>query len=637
MSATKPTRAGAATGSRMSANSDSSAGSQTTGSQSTGAHTTARLPIASGLDTLRVAWAGLRGRRRLLLAAALASAIGAALRLVTPAVLGTVVDDVTADRTGAGVWVYGVQIAAGSIGAALFSMLGIVLAARALETLLATLREQLVAGALAMRQSRVERSGTGDLVSRASDDVARVSEALSMALPMVSSTVFTIVLTLVGLSALDWRYGVAFIVVIPVYVVAMRWYLRTAPPMYAAERAATGTRAGHVLTGLHGLDTVLAYRLGGPIGKRIATSSWNVSRWSMRSRTVQTMLFGRLDFAYFLGLAVLLLVALWLVGAGWGTLGAATAAMLLYLQLSNPIRQLMTVADTVQDAAASLTRIVGVVQAAQEDADAGRTTAARTTERNAPATATASGAGAAGAGTASAADSEGAGPAVALRGVTFAYPGGPPVLHDVSLTITPGQHVAIVGASGAGKSTVAALLAGIHDPSAGSVLAPDDTVLITQESHVFTGTLRENLTLAAPDADDDSITAALHRVGAQDLLAQLPQGLDTRVGSTGTPLDAAVAQHLALARLVLADPQLAILDEATAEAGSAHADTLDRAAAAALAGRIGIVIAHRLSQAATCDAIIVMAGGRIVESGTQEELVSAGGHYSRLWEAWSAG
>jgi ATP-binding cassette subfamily C protein len=161
--------------------------------------------------------------------------------------------------------------------------------------------------------------------------------------------------------------------------------------------------------------------------------------------------------------------------------------------------------------------------------------------------------------------------------------------------------------------------------------------VVSQEAHVFVGTLRDNLTLATPDATDEQIRAALDTTGAAGLLDLLPDGLDTLVGGHGLELTAAQAQQVALARIVLADPDLAILDEATAEAGSTDAGLLDRAADAALSGRTGLVIAHRLSQAAECDLVVVMSEGRIVQRGTHEELRDADGPYAEMWAARSGG
>jgi ATP-binding cassette subfamily C protein len=212
--------------------------------------------------------------------------------------------------------------------------------------------------------------------------------------------------------------------------------------------------------------------------------------------------------------------------------------------------------------------------------------------------------------------------------------------------------VALVGPSGAGKSTVAKLVAGVHRVDDGTVEVGDRDVaaldratsgppaarvtLVTQEVHVFAGPLAADLRLARPGASDDELHAALDLVGATPWVAALDDGLDTVVGEVGHQLSPTQAQQLALARLVLADPQVAILDEATAEAGSAGAGVLDAAATAAIAGRTALVIAHRLTQAATADRIVVLDQGRVVEQGSHAALLASGGLYADLWSAWSA-
>lgn len=573
-----------------------------------------RLPVATGRRSTAAVWQALAGRRALLILAAVISAGAAALELVTPALLGTIVDDISDGGETRPIWLYGGSIAAAVVAASALSVLGVLLASRVLERLLATLRERLVTTALRMPQERVERSGTGDLVSRASDDVAQVSEALSQVLPSLSRTVFTIVLTLGGLFLLDWRFGLTFLAAVPLYWLALRWYVRLAPPLYAAERAAFGTRAHHLLSALKGLDTVLAYRLSGWHSVRIALSSWAVATWALRARTVQTMFAWRIDLAFVAVLSTVLFVGYGLVGADLVTVGAATTAVLYFLRLQGPLRGLMIEIDTLQAAAASLARIIGVTDLGSgPDVPDTRDTTETPEEAD-----------------------RSTGGRVRVDSVRFAYEGAANVLHDVSLIIPAGQRVAVVGTSGAGKTTLAALIAGIHAPSAGTVDAPTDTMLVSQETHIFSGTLRDNLTLAAPDVTDEGLVTALNRVGAADLLDELPHGLDSTVGAQGHPLTAAQEQHLALTRLLIADPDLAILDEATAEAGSAHAAVLDHAAEVVLQGRTGVVIAHRLSQAAACDRIVLMEQGRVLEDGTHTELVVAGGPYSRLWAAWNA-
>lgn len=574
----------------------------------TGAASGGGLPVAGGSQTWQVVWRMSRGHRLLLAAAAVLGIVAATAGLVAPAAIGYLVDGVqdgTADVSTV-VWVLAVMIAAAVAGAA-GAAVTVVLAARSYHAILAELRERLVERAMSLPQSVVEDAGTGDLVSRSSDDVAQVADAAPQIIPAFTTVVFTILVTFAGMAALDLWYALALIVVLPVYVVTVRWYLRTGPRVYRAERAAMSGRAQQLVESQRGHATILGFDLTEHRHHRVLDASWRVVAHSLRARTVQNMFFGRLNIAEYLGMAAILLAGFWLIDAGQSTVGAATAAMLLFLRLFGPIGQLLIVVDILQSVLASLARMVGVI----------------TTPVRAPVPD---------------ASPNGSSSAVRLEGVTHRYrPGARPALDDVTLTIDRARRIAIVGASGAGKSTLVAVIAGIHHPQQGKVARPGRTAVITQEVHTFAGTLRDNLTLAAPDAEDADVRAALATTGASGLLELLPEGLDTMLGTTGHPLTAAQAQQIALARMVLADPELAILDEATAEAGSSHANILDRAADAALAGRTGLVIAHRLSQAAGCDRIFVMAGGKIIEDGAHADLVASGGVYARLWEVWAQG
>ena len=213
----------------------------------------------------------------------------------------------------------------------------------------------------------------------------------------------------------------------------------------------------------------------------------------------------------------------------------------------------------------------------------------------------------------------------------------------------PGEHVALVGASGAGKTTLAALVAGIHEPRAGVIeLGGSDVgdmpreelsarvTLVTQEVHVFSGTLAQDLRLARPTATDDDLRAALDAVGATRWADLLPEGLETLVGNGGHALTPVQAQQVSLARLVLRDPDVAVLDEATAEAGSAGARELEASMARVLEGRTALLVAHRLTTAAAADRVVVLEAGRVVEQGRPDDLAAGQGPYAELWHAWRA-
>ncbi len=562
------------------------------------------LPVAGGRETARRVWRLSRGHRLRLAATGMLGIVSTGVGLIPPVVIGHLVDRVRAGNADIGTVLTStaVMMFAAVLGAA-GTAVTIVIATRAYHSILAVLRERLVGRAMTLPQHLVERAGTGDLISRTSDDVTAVADAAPAVIPTLTVTAFTIVVSLGGLAALEWPYAVAFVVVLPVYALAMRRYLRTGPRVYRAERAAMSARAQQILESHRGYATVLGFGLAEQRHRAVMTDSWGVAVRSLRARIVQSMLNARLNLGECLSLAAVLVVGFVLIDHGASTVGGATAAMLLVLRLLGPINHLLFVVDTLQSALASLNRMIGIVTIPVSVDEPAAT----------------------------------AGAGVRLRNVTFRYDDGPCVLDDVTLDVPAGQRVAVVGASGAGKTTLAAVLAAIHRPQTGTVHHPERTCLITQETHVFAGTLRDNLTLAAPDADDDRIRAALHAVGGAPLLDLLPDGLDTLLGHHGHELTSAQAQQVALARVRLADPELAILDEATAEAGSTHAGLLDRAADAALTGRTGVVIAHRLSQAADCDRILVMDKGRIVETGTHDQLVEAGGVYAELWQSWREG
>lgn len=551
-----------------------------------------------------------------LLVAFVLLSLGAFAGVMVPRLLGRIVDLVSGQSDGS-LWLISGQLVAVALGGAVLSAFGFYLVSRLSERVIANLRQDMVGTALGLPTHRVEDAGSGDLVSRSTDDVAELSAAVTETAPTLSTSILTVVATVIALATVDWRFLIIPLLVTPLYYVAARSYLARAPQRYAAERAAMAERARRVLEAIRGRATVRAFSMERRMHTEIGNASWDVVRKGIRARTTMLILNVWMLIGEFLMVATALIVGFLLVNSGSLTLGAMTGAVLMIIRLRGPLNMFMRVLDVVQSGYASLARIVGVVvdpplpvPDSGVDAPQGN---------------------------------------VELRDVSFSYGGGWAV-REIDFTIRTGETVAVVGASGAGKTTVAALLAGLLVPDAGEVLVDGHPVpalsdseriarlaTVSQEVHVFSGTLREDLTLAKPEATDDELYAVLDRVHARSWFDRLPDGLDTVVGARGIQLDPVAAQQLALARVLLLDPAVVVMDEATAEAGSAGAEALELAADEVTRGRSALVVAHRLDQASRADTILVMDGGRIVERGTHDQLLSRGGIYARLWSAWSAG
>ncbi|MGW4206064.1 ABC transporter ATP-binding protein, partial [Streptomyces sp. NPDC004726] len=504
------------------------------------------LPIATGAETLAVVRASLRGHRLLTVSAVLVLVTGTGIGLLTAPLLGHVVDLVV-DRRGTGSLALpmGLLVAV-AIARGVGTAVGGSLVARLGETVLASLREAFIERALRLPLERVEEAGSGDLTSRVTHDVTLITKAVRQALPEFVIAFLTIALTLVGMAVLDWRFLLAALLAVPFQILAVRWYIPRSTPVYAAHRVATGTLQHQLLDSVGGVRTVRAFRLHDGHAELLERRSRAAVDLALRGIRLVSGFFSRLNLAEFIGLAAVLVTGFLLVDDGSASIGTATAAALYFHSLFNPVNAALFLIDEAQSAGASLARLVGVSGLPAE----------REPDR----------------------------PAVPVDGsvkasaLSHAYAPGHPVLREVDLEVRGGERVALVGASGAGKTTLAKLIAGVHRPSGGSVslggvdireLGPAGVrravTLISQEVHVFAGPLAEDLRLARPEATDEELETALARVGALEWAKALPDGVGTVVGEGGHRLTVTQAQQLALARLVLADPPVAILDEATAD------------------------------------------------------------------------
>lgn len=538
--------------------------------------------------------------------------------LVAPRLLGELVEGV---RTGDGAAV-DIGLVSGAIGAFLvvqgvLTRFAVYASAKLGEKVLAELREELMNRLLALPLSTVERAGSGDLISRTSRDVDELSYSVRQAVPETLIAMITGLSVLGALALAGPLLMLPSLLAAPILLISTRWYLRRARDGYLRESAAYAQTIEGLAETVDGARTVEAFGLQERRRRRTdedITRSWAAERYTLYLRTVW---YPCIELGHVVSVAATALIGGLFYLADWVSLAQVTAAVLYAQQFTDPLNRLLTWLDELQIGGASLARLLGVAEVPDD----------RTPGDRRPA------------------DDE-----LVAEDVRYAYRDGHDVLHGVTLTVTPGERLAMVGPSGAGKSTLGRLLAGVHGPREGTVrlggaslteLPLDDlrkrVVLVTQEHHVFHGTLRDNLLIARPDADDTAIFDALAAVDAADWARALPAGLDTEVGSGGVALSSAQAQQIALARLVLADPHTLVLDEATSLLDPRAARQLERSLAAVLKGRTVIAIAHRLHTAHDADRVAVVEDGRITEIGSHDELVARGGSYAALWDSWHGG
>ncbi len=572
------------------------------------------LPVAE-MPTVRTYTADLmrRHRRQLSLVIGL-HALAAVAALVAPRVVGLLVDTVTQHGLLETVDRLAVLLAASVVLQTGLTWVARRAAFRMGEDIFAELREQFMDRVVSLPLSTVEGAGTGDLVSRTTNDVEALSHVARFGIPSIFIAVVTVVITAAAALVTGWLVALPIFVGAPILWFSTKWYLRYAPAGYLRERATYAVMNGVVTETVDGARTVDALRLGARRRTRIDQALADAFDAEVYTLRLRMWWFPQVEIAYLLPVAVTLLWGGFLVAIGQTTVGTVTAVALYVQALAMPLDELLMWLDEIQVGATSLARVIGIADVPPDREATGETPRDGQLE---------------------------------VEDVRYAYRAGRDVLKGVSLDLRPGERLAIVGPSGAGKSTLGRLMAGIDGPRTGRVdvdgvrlvdLELDrlrgEVALVTQEHHVFVGTVADNLLLARPDASRETLLEALDAVDAQAWALGLPEGLDTRVGSGGHVLTEGQAQQLALARLVLADPHTLVLDEATSLLDPRAARHLERSLAAVVSGRTVVAIAHRLHTAHDADRVAVVDGGLVTEIGTHDELIASGGAYAALWRSW---
>ncbi|MFC0503365.1 ABC transporter ATP-binding protein [Micromonospora costi] len=494
------------------------------------------------------------------------------------------------------------------------------LSARIGQAVLLDLRQRVYAHFLRLSVAFHERYTSGRMVSRLTSDLDSIAELVDGGIDSLVLAVLSIVSVAAILLWLDPPLAAVTLLAFPFLYWLSRWFSRASAGAYRRTRDAVALVIVHFVESMRGIRAVQAYRRE-PRNQRIFVALSE----DYRGASLHAF---RLIATYSPGIKVIgnVTVAAVLCYGGWRVLGGRTevgvlAAFLLYLRrFFEPMQELSQFYNSLQSATAALEKLAGVLDERPEVPEPLRPVPLPRGPGHGE---------------------------LAFRQVSFGYRTEAPILTDLELTVPAGQTVALIGATGAGKSTIAKLVARFHDPDRGTVsldgvdlrdVADAElrraVVLVTQENHLFSGTVEENIRFGRPDADDAAVRAAARAIGAHDFIAALPQGYATQVHRRGGRLSAGQRQLVAFARAFLADPTVLILDEATSSLDVPTERLVQRALGTILRDRTALVIAHRLSTVEIADRVLVLDGGRIVEDGPPDRLAAAGGRYATLHRQW---
>ncbi len=482
------------------------------------------------------------------------------------------------------------------------------------------LRVRLFSHLQQLSMSFYDGESSGRLVSRMTADMVALTDVLNYGFVMVVQAALLLSGTVIILFILSWQLSLVSLIVIPPLVVATAIFRVYSARAYEAVRDRIADVLIHMQESFAGMRVVQAFARERHNMERFGAINESNFEANVYTARISSMYVPFIEWLGGVGVGIILYFG------GRGLFGHAAsvgtvAAFIFYLNfIFQPIQQLSQVYDLLQSGIAALNKIFGLLAIEPDVREARHPTALPQPVRG----------------------------RIDFEGVTFGYAADNLVLSDINVTVEPGQRVALVGATGAGKSTLAKLSIRFYDPTRGRILLDGHdlrhlslrdlrraTVLVPQEGFLFSGTIRDNVAFGRPEATDEEMVRSCRALGVHAFIDSLPDGYDTAVSYRGSRLSAGERQLVSLARAFLADPPVLILDEATASLDPGTESLVERAMRRLLVGRTGIVVAHRLSTAAQADRVLVIEDGRVIEDGHHDDLLQRDGHYAELYRRWT--
>lgn len=487
------------------------------------------------------------------------------------------------------------------------------------ERLLYSMRLRVFAHLQRLSLDFYDREMAGRIMTRMTSDIDALASLLQDGLINLAINLFTLFGVAVILFVMNWRLALAVMCILPPLVVATLWFRRASERAYARVREKIAAVLAHLQESISGIRVSQAFTQEDRNRSEFREIAVEHLDARLEGNRISAIFFPLVEFLGVIGMAIVIAVGGRLYSQGTLSPGELLAFVLLLSAFFAPIQQLSQVFDTYQQAKAAMDKLSELL----------------TTEPSTPEAPDAS--------ELSVSDGR-----ISFDDVRFSYGPGPEALRGVNLEIEPGESVALVGATGAGKSTIMKMIARFYDPASGEISVDGQDLrdvsldslrhqlgLVPQDGHLFAGTIRDNIAYAVPDASDAEVEAAARAVGAHDFVASLSDGYLTWVTQDGRSMSAGQRQLVALARAHLADPRILLLDEATSNLDLETEQKVQRAMGVLARGRTTVMIAHRLPTARRADRIAVVDGGRVVEVGTPDDLLRAGGKWTQMWEQWT--